>query len=98
MVLRISQQDMAEKVGLCGSSYIAQVESGRKQPSVECLEEMAKTLGEDLMEMFEKWTVVHGVQEAAGKDLNKLDETLKCAIARVQELQEGWLIKQGAGK
>ena len=63
------------------------------QVNMEKAEVNSHVVGDDLVEVFHKWTMVYWVQMAAGKDLNKLNETVRNAIARVQELQEGWLIK-----
>lgn len=97
-VLGLSQIDLARKIGLNGSSYVTMVENGKREPSVAYIEESAKVLGVDLVELWENWRKLQLAAQAFGLPVVDADEKYRAATARVLELQQAWVISHSRGK
>lgn len=51
--INITQQQMAEMIGVESPSYLSKIERGEASPSYELLARIAKTLGVSLKELFD---------------------------------------------
>ena len=62
---RLSQEALAERVGMAAHSHLSRLESGHAQPTVEMLFRLADAL------KIEAWEIVKAMKEGVGKSDGK---------------------------